>query len=161
MPQGSILGTLLFSIFIDDLVQECENEMFLFADDSTLFGKVDARTKPQDAADSINRDLMKIKSWADSWKVVFEPAKCQAMVISHKRMPSTCELYYGDTPISLTNKLKILGVTFDPKIAWNKHVLNVSERAGQKLGGLCKVSGELSVDGRPTELLPTSRKFEV
>ena len=148
VPQGSILGPLLFSIFIDDIVSECENELFLYADDSTLYCKVDSISKRAESAASINRDLVKLKAWADRWKVIFEPSKCQAMIVSRKRNAFDLKLYFDGTEIAITNELKILGVTFDSKLTWNKHLSNVSGRAGQKLGALRRVSSNLSTKGR-------------
>ena len=147
VPQGSILGPLLFSIFIDDIVSECENELFLYADDSTLYCKVDSLSKRADSAASINRDLDKLKAWADKWKVIFEPSKCQAMVVSRKRNPFDLKVYFDNTEVTVTNELKILGVTFDSKLTYKKHLGNVSGRAGQKLGALRRVSSKLSMQG--------------
>ena len=145
-----VLFFLLFSVFIDDLADECENELYLYADDSTLYCKVDSNAKRADAAASINRDLVKIKAWADRWKVIFEPSKCQAMIISRKRTPYDLKLYYDETEIPITDEIKILGVTFDSKLTWKKHLNNVSGRAGQKLGALRRVSSKLSPQGCAT-----------
>ena len=147
MPQGSILGPLLFSVYIDDLPDKCENELFLYADDANLFCMVDSQNQSQMAADSMNRDLAKIKAWGDKWKVIFEPEKCQAMVISRKRTPSACKLYFNETPIELTREIKILGTTFDSKLTWKKHLSNIAGRAGQKLGALRRVSRKLNPSG--------------
>ena len=46
-PQGSILGPLLFSVFIEDLGDECENQLYLYADDSTLFCEITSRDNPE------------------------------------------------------------------------------------------------------------------
>ena len=71
VPQGSILGPLLFSVFIDDLVETCD-----YADDSTLFAPITSSTECETVVASVNRDLEKMKAWADAWKVTFEPTKC-------------------------------------------------------------------------------------
>ena len=47
VPQGSVLGPLLFSIYIDDLVDVCENELYLYADDSTLFARLPSNGDPK------------------------------------------------------------------------------------------------------------------
>ena len=150
VPQGSILGPLLFSVFINDLTEECENELFLYADDANLFSIFENQNQSQMAADSMNNDLSKIKAWSDKWKVIFEPQKCQAMVISRKRSPSVCNLIFNGVPIPLTNEIKILGATFDSKLTWKKHISNVAGRAGQKLGALRRVSRKLDPTGRAT-----------
>ena len=96
VPQGYIIGPLLFYIFIDDLVDECENELFLNADDSTLCAHIPSPKDSNRVAASLNRDLDRMKSWADRWKVTFEPTKCKSMIVSKKRTPSSINLYLGD-----------------------------------------------------------------
>ena len=71
-----------------------------------------------------------------------------AMVISRKRTPSACKLYFNETPIELTREIKILGTTFDSKITWKEHLSNIAGRAGQKLGALSRVSRKLNPSGR-------------
>ena len=72
VPQGSVLGPLLFLIYINDLVDNISSEAKLFADDtslSTVVYDVDI------AADQLNRDLKVISNWAHQWKMQFNPDK--------------------------------------------------------------------------------------
>ena len=64
VPQGSILGPLLFSVFIDDLVTLCDNELYLYADDSTLFAPIKTSVNSKTVAASLNRDLSNMNEWA-------------------------------------------------------------------------------------------------
>ena len=150
VPQGSILGPLLFSVFIDDLTDECENELYLYADDSTLYAEIRTGAESAKQTASLNRDLHCMKMWADKWKVTFEPSKCKAMTISRKRNPSTLDLYFGDCKLAQKEELSILGVTVDSKLTWGKHISNTTARAGQKLGALRRVANKLDVKGKST-----------
>ena len=70
VPQGSILGPLLFLIYINDLSDGRKSECKLFADDTSLFSVVnDINTSVSD----LNEDLEKIINWAFKWKMNFNP----------------------------------------------------------------------------------------
>ena len=150
VPQGSILGPILFSVFIDDLGDEIENQLYLYADDSTLFCEYKATDDPEAKTASLNRDLDKMRIWADRWKVTFEPSKCKAMTISRKRNPTRLGLQFGTTELAEKEELEILGVTIDSKLTWAKHISNISSRAGQRLGALRRVASKLDARDRAT-----------
>jgi len=147
VPQGSILGPLLFSVFIDDLVDTCENDLYLYADDSTLYATIRPGDRKAVEA-SLNRDLQRIKAWADKWKVTFEPSKCKSMVMSRKRPPSKLDLFFDNCKLTQNNDLEILGVKLDSKLVWSNHISAIATRAGQRLGALRKVANKLDVQGR-------------
>ena len=94
VPQGSILGPILFSVFINDMINVCKNEIFLYADDSSLFCSIPSKCDRAKCTQSINRDLEKIFAWAEKWKVTFEPSKCKSLTISRKQDPLTDQLYF-------------------------------------------------------------------
>ena len=85
VPQGSILGPLLFLIYINDLPNELKSNAKLFADDTSLFTIVKDKNK---SANMLNNDLRRISKWAYNWKMLFnsDPSKpAQEVVFSRKR----------------------------------------------------------------------------
>jgi len=107
VPQGSILGLHLFLVYINDIITDIHSPIRLFADDTTLYIEVD---DPQRTADSINDDLAKIQSWANSWLVTFNPLKTESLLFSHKtNPPAHPNLYFNDTPIQEVSSHKHFG----------------------------------------------------
>ena len=81
VPQGSILGPLLFLLFINDIVHDICSTICLFADNTSLFIIVE---DPITAAACLNNDLDKISQWAATWLVTFNPSKTESLLISGK-----------------------------------------------------------------------------
>ena len=143
VPQGSILGPLPFSVFIDDLVDICENQLYLYADDSTLFAPIRSVDERASVFTSLNGDLEKMRVWAAKCKVTFEPTKCKALMLSRKRTPAIPDMYFGNTKLAVQTELSILGVAVDSKLLWSRHISNISKNAGQRLGALRKIANKL------------------
>ena len=85
VPQGSRLGPLLFIIYINDIVEGIESDILIFADDCSLLA---SGKDPCETVEQINRDLDRISSWANTWKVTFNSKKSKDMIFSNK--------FYGD-----------------------------------------------------------------
>ena len=81
VPQGSLLGPLLFLLFINDIVHDIGSSIRLFADDTSLYIIVE---DPNVAAELLNADLEKIAEWALKWLVKFNPLKTESLLISRK-----------------------------------------------------------------------------
>ena len=82
VPQGSVLGPLLFLIYINDITDDLQSCPFLFADDTALLEVVDS---PISSAELLNNDLNKISEWSDRWLVTMNPSKTKSMTFSNKK----------------------------------------------------------------------------
>ena len=89
VPQGSVLGPLLFVIFINDMPQVVHHILKLFADDSNLMGLI----RKQNDHHTMQSDLDALTKWAEDWKMVFHPDKCKLMVIDKDKQTWEC-LYH-------------------------------------------------------------------
>ena len=78
--QGSVLGPILFVIFINDLPDQVNSEIFLFADDTMIFRNIKGPDDQKILQDDINTMLQ----WADKWQLEFHPDKCVSMAINNK-----------------------------------------------------------------------------
>ena len=131
VPQGSILGPLLFLIFINDIVKNIGASIRLFADDTSLYIVVET---PNTAAMILNGDLHNISDWADFWLVNFNAAKTLSMVISRKvNKPIHPPLFMNNTQINETQTHKHLGITFSNSCLWPDHIGTICEKAWIRL----------------------------
>jgi hypothetical protein len=133
VPQGSVLGPLLFLIFINDLTDTIKHRKIrLFADDTCLFIEVD---DPDTTADLINEDLDNIQEWANKWRVSFSPPKTEDLIISTKRTKRRHPvLSLNQEPIKMVTSHKHLGLTFSNDLSWNTHVGDILAKATKRLG---------------------------
>ena len=82
VPQGSVLGPLFFLVYINDLVENINSDIKLFADDTSLFSVAENVTR---SADELNRDLERVRLWAWQWKMQFNAEKTEEVIFSTKR----------------------------------------------------------------------------
>ena len=142
VPQGSVLGPLLFLIFTSDMVAGLENKIVQYADDTTLVAVVRSPEMRSQVAISLNRDLERIGQWCSQWGMRLNSSKTKTMLVSRSRTnePPHPPLSVGNTPLAESEFLTILGVTFDSHLTFEKHLSNVSANAARKLGIVRKAS---------------------
>jgi hypothetical protein len=143
VPQGSVLGPLLFLIFINDITHVIEKcKIRLFADDTCLVIEID---DPTVQAIELNNDLEKLREWAELWHVTFSPPKSEELLISNKRTQTAHPpLYLGDTPIKKVTQHKHLGLTISQNLTWNYHITEICDKANRRLGILRSLKYKLN-----------------
>ena len=111
VPQGSILGPLLFLIYINDLEENIKSQIRFFADDTMLYSIV---RNPTTTANELNQDLETIRKWAHQWKLEFNPdptKQATELLFSIKRKPSTHPpLHFNGSVVMEVVEQKHLGV---------------------------------------------------
>ena len=141
VPQGSILGPLLFLLFINDIVTDIGSNIRLFADDTSLYMIVD---NPTATAELLNLDLEKIIEWAKTWLVTFNPLKTEALLISRKLIkPYHSSLHMDNQIIDEVDTHKHIGIYLSSDCSWHKHIDYVKEKAWTRINAMRKFKFEL------------------
>lgn len=125
VPQGSILGPVLFSLFINDLPDVCKGvDIQLYADDTVIF--TSAKTS-EEAAQVLTSALTTIKSWLISSCLQLNTQKTVCMFFSKRAINiARSNVYFGDQELQLVNEVKYLGVLLDSTLSFKKHVKMIS-----------------------------------
>ena len=123
VPQGSILGSLLFLIYINDLPSELKSDFKLFADDTSLFTVFKDKNE---SANILNNDFLSISTWAYNWKMLFNPDSskpAQEVLFSRKKkiqVHPTISL--NNVQVERVSYQKHLGVLLDEKLNFKQHI---------------------------------------
>lgn len=151
VPQGSILGPILFLVYINDLPQVVKSVMLMFADDCSLIQRVNSPAHRDGAAEVLQEDLDQITEWADLNQLKFAPHKTQLMTISRKKDRD----WLDGIPITMTGidiakscAVNMLGLAFTNDGLVKGHVLSKASTAGRLVGMLRRQSRFLSEDAR-------------
>ena len=141
VPQGSIFGPLLFSIYINDIVEDIDSTIRLFADDTSLYIIVD---EPVHAAHTLNLDLVKISCWAKQWLVTFNPDKSEAILFSRKHnKPYQPPVLMDQTQINEVKSHKHLGIILTNDCNWHEHIEHIKAKAWNRINVMRKLKFKL------------------
>ena len=135
VPQGSVLGPLLFLVYINDLEEGIKSSVKFFADDTSLFSIVH---DPVISADELNHDLNLIKKWSHQWKMSFNPdptKQAEEILFSQKKKsPGHPPIYFNDVEVKRVSDHKHLGLTLDSKLSFAKHISEKISTARKGIG---------------------------
>ena len=141
VPQGSVLGPLLFLIYVNDITDSLLSLSRLYADDSSLYCSCSSL---QDLEGLLNHDLRQISVWAKQWLVNFNPSKTEAILFSLKREQNLPCLMFDNTEISFVEHHKHLGVTLSSNGHWSTHIENILSSASKVINIMRKYKFVLS-----------------
>ena len=128
IPQGSVLGPMLFVCFVNDLPDDIKSSALLFADDTKLYSTV-----PKNH-DQIQEDLNKMQEWSEEWQLRFNASKCKVMHLGKQANPESYKMSGngGEVELEETEMEKDLGVNVDNKLAFDEHI-NIQTKKASKL----------------------------
>ena len=133
VPQGTVLGPLLFSLYINDITTDIDSEIRLFADDCVCYREI----KSTEDTVKLQKDIDRLDCWARNWGMRSQPVKCNIMQITRtwiKKINASYNL--EETVLDNLENIKYLGVTITNDLKWNTHVNNICTKANRTLGFL-------------------------
>ena len=128
VPQGSVLGPVLFLISVNDLVSDSEFPTLMLADDAKIFVKINSDEDIQ----SMTRDLKRLQNWSYKWLLNFNPDKCSTMHIGHRNPNVVYNLNGKDMKPSDVEK--DLGVMIFNDLKPANHIGVISAKANRMVG---------------------------
>ena len=132
VPQGTVLGPLLFLTFINDLPEVTQSEARLFADDCLLYRPI----KTTEDTNILQQDLSALEKWEKEWQMAFHPEKCVVIQVTTKRSTISADYTLHNHHLEVVDSSKYLGVTINNNLKWDEHINNISARANRTLGFL-------------------------
>ena len=131
VPQGTVLGPLLFLAYINDLPEYVSKgtHVRLFADDSAIYREINS---PLDH-EILQNDIKNLEKWEENWSMQFHPDKCQLLKVTNKRKPSSYNYNIHNVEIQETDNANYLGVNVNNKLSWNKHIDNICSKGNRTI----------------------------
>ena len=130
VPQGTVLGPLLFLVYINDLPQNINSTVRLFADDCVIYKEI----KSSQDADILQKDLETLSAWEKLWQMKFNSDKCYVLRIPASRSPLITNYKLGDSILQETKTHTYLGVDIQHDLKWNTHINRITASASRTLG---------------------------
>ena len=142
VPQGSVLGPLLFNIFINDLLLCIEDDdLCNFADDNTLYkccGSV------VEAKLSIEMQCSSIISWFKANSMKMNPEKCHVIILGDTNIPEDFTIQIDNVHRAPESEVILLGITLDSKFDFNSHITKICKEASKRLNAFRRISKYLT-----------------
>ena len=132
MPQGSILGPLLFLVYVNDLSSVVDCQVALFADDSKCAKVI----KSISDCYSLQVDLDNVSCWSKDWRVRFNSTKCEILSVGRKRSLIVHTYKLDNNPLKHVKQEKDLGILVTSYLKWSSHIDCVVAKGFQMLGFL-------------------------
>lgn len=139
VPQGSILGAILFTLYINDMpniLKKCEITMY--ADDTLIFAEADTEQK---CHENLNFDMENINTWLKMNKLKLNESKTKLMEIN---MNSNIEFKINDKIIEKVKNIKYLGFIIDSDLKFKDHIDYICRKIGKKIGFFKRIRNKIN-----------------
>ena len=145
VPEGSILGPILFACYVADLPIHMKTSCLSYADDVKIFNRI---SSVEDAY-SLQADLDRLSSWSKTWCLKLNPAKCNVITFTLRKSPHLVPYELDGHRLERCVKVRDLGVILDARLTFGDHVDATATKANRMLGLLMR-SMQVSADSHRT-----------
>ena len=139
VPQGFILGSTLFLLYINDLPDDVIRDIAIYADDTTLYCKCDWAYdlwQQLELASELESDLRDTVDWGKKWLVDFNAGKTQLVSFDWSNNNGSIDEKMGGSILEEKSSFKMLGLTFSSKLDWGSYIISIAKTASKKIGAL-------------------------
>ena len=125
VPQGSVLGPILFLAYINDLPEQVRSRVRLFADDTAMYLALDKQAD----SEILQKDLEILENWEKLWDMSFNPSKCQVIHVTRRKTPLQTKYHLHGCVLESVPSAKYLGVTISEDLKWSEHINNITNKS--------------------------------
>ena len=143
IPQGSVLGPILFTLYINDLPSTLSNPSMLFADDTKIFCHI-PRNNGSPNIDSLQEDINKLVVWSSKWQLLFNFSKCKSLHLGRFNPGHVYNMNVHN--IERVSKEKDLGVIIDEQLMFHEHTSYATSKANRIIGIIKKTFTNMTSD---------------
>ena len=146
VPQGSILGPLLFKVFINNIFQILhKSTLYNYADDNTLFY---AHHNPETVVLTLQHNCSSMLQWFQENQMKANPDKFQAISFGKRGNGVITDFTCGTTQMKCEDSVTLLGIAFDHLLMFNKHITEICKKSARQLAVLKRVGHLLTFQGK-------------
>ena len=139
VPQATVLGPVMFLIYINDISRSVTSQTKLFADDMKVYRVL---INTEEDVKGLQNDLTRLQSWTTDWQMKFNTEKCEVMRIQKKTDSSSPHYHLGGDELKVVTEVKDLGIYINSSLSWSLQANKCASKANSILGFIKRTVGQ-------------------
>lgn len=130
VPQGSVLGPILYTLYISDITTTANTNLALYADDTAIYT---CSHRLNTIKNRLTKNANRIQKHYSKWKIKLNSSKTEAILLTRRRPKIIPQIIFNNQPVPWADSVRYLGVKLDKKLNFNLHIKEVCNKANQVL----------------------------